>query len=215
MSEGTQESGGTTTSVMTAAELPDLMEHMQSSDATTQRDATLNLRKMLSIGTPHHTPLQLVTNTAVTRCPIISHTDTDPPIQEAVDAGVIPLLVTFLSAADPKMQVHGTTLFQLLCGLILNSHLLCHPQQYQAAWALTNIASGTSEQTTAVVKAGALPQFVGMLRDYASEDVSGVSIQVANSSACCLNTTCHQHNTGSRSGSVGAGKHCRRLCAAA
>ena len=65
--------------------------------------------------------------------------DINPPIQGAIDAGVVPLLTSFLSKNKaPKLQ-------------------------FEAAWALTNILSGTSEQALVVVQAGALPLFVTLL----------------------------------------------------
>jgi len=70
--------------------------------------------------------------------------DRNPPIDALIQSGILPVLVGCLSTT-----VHSTT---------------DHPSlQFEAAWALTNIASGTSQQTQAVVAAGAVPLFLELL----------------------------------------------------
>ncbi|KAL5070146.1 hypothetical protein RYX36_021033 [Vicia faba] len=101
--------------------LPVLVTGIWTDDNNMQFEATTQFRKLLSI-------------------------ERSPPIEEVIQAGVVPRFVEFLMREDfPQLQ-------------------------FEAAWALTNIASGTSDNTKVVIDSGAIPIFVKLL-DSPSDDV--------------------------------------------
>lgn len=122
-------------------QIPVLKEQLVSNDPNLQLQATVAFRKLLSM-------------------------EKNPPIDEVIDAGVVPLFIQLLQNTDIPML------------------------QFEAAWALTNIASGTSDHTEKVIKMGAVPVFINLLNN-PNDDVKEQSVwalgNIAGDSAKCRN----------------------------
>lgn len=97
----------------TIISVSEIVNNAKSPDPTVQLEAVQAARKLLS-------------------------SDRNPPIDELLEAGILPILVNCLSSDNPTLQ-------------------------FEATWALTNIASGSTHQTKAVVVAGAVPRFLQLL----------------------------------------------------
>ena len=97
----------------TVGDIPALMQGLLSSNNENQLSCLRQFRKLLS-------------------------TESNPPVQQCIDCGALPLFVKFLERFDsPQLQ-------------------------FEAAWALTNIAS--TDKTRVVVESGALPLLTQLLQ---------------------------------------------------
>lgn len=63
----------------------------------------------------------------------------DTPIQEAIDLGAVPKLIELIGKKEN------------------------YSIQYEAAWCLTNIASGSEDQVKSIISKGGIPALMGMM----------------------------------------------------
>jgi importin subunit alpha-1 len=85
-----------------------------------------------------NSPIASVRLDAVVQIRRLLSIEKNPPIDDVIRSGAVPYLIQYLNINEPKLQ-------------------------FEAAWALTNIASGNSEQTQLLVREGAVPIFISLL----------------------------------------------------
>jgi len=118
-----------------------LKDQLESGETGKKLEATIEIRKLISI-------------------------ENDPPIEEIIHSGALPILIDFLK---------NSTESQL---------------QFEAAWIITNIASGTSEQTLVLINYGVVKILIDLLETQ-NENVKEQSIwalgNIAGDSVNCRN----------------------------
>lgn len=93
-----------------------------------------------------------------------------PPIQPVIDSGCIPRFVELMDLAlltSKAMSINGASIEAIQQGTAEFSVVMdmVNKIRVEAAWVITNISSGTTQQTRIVVDAGAVPHLVQMLLD--------------------------------------------------
>jgi len=131
--------GGGATACPDLTVTPEMIAALYSDNVQDQLASTQRFRKLLS-KEPH------------------------PPIDDVVRTGIVPRFVEFLKEHIKEQNLRNQSDHSYSEG---GNASLVDPNiaslQFEAAWALTNIASGTSAQTRMVVDAGAVPIFVHLL----------------------------------------------------
>jgi HEAT repeat protein len=119
--------------------VPELVESVDEMNSETPAQSGLSKESLQQIVESARLRDPAARLTAVQSARKLLSSDRNPPIDELIESGILPILVECLKFDDnPSLQ-------------------------FEAAWALTNIASGTSSQTQAVVNAGAVPLFMQLL----------------------------------------------------
>ncbi|KYN07225.1 Importin subunit alpha-2 [Cyphomyrmex costatus] len=77
---------------------------------------------------------------AIQACRKLLSREKNPPINDIIEGGIVPCFIELL---DNNLNI---------------------PLQFEVTWVLTNIASGTSVQTQNVIKHGAIPKLVNLLK---------------------------------------------------
>ena len=93
---------------------------------------------------------------AIKACRQILSKEVSPPIAEVISAGLVHVMVDFLNST-------GTAVVATECFGGMAHKTEVNTTMVDAAWALTNIASGDTAATQAVIDAGAIPIFVELL----------------------------------------------------
>eukprot|EP01064_Diplonema_japonicum_P031766 TRINITY_DN5790_c1_g1_i1.p1 TRINITY_DN5790_c1_g1~~TRINITY_DN5790_c1_g1_i1.p1 ORF type:complete len:511 (+),score=153.11 TRINITY_DN5790_c1_g1_i1:50-1582(+) len=139
-------------------EEPESDQHDMEESHEAQKQKLPSLAKDLYAGTPAE---QYFATLTIRKLLSAEH---NPPIDNVINENCVPKLVEFL-----KLDEHQNL-------------------QFEASWALTNIASGTSEHTLVVIHSGAVPEFIRLLGS-SSEDVREQSVwalgNIAGDSAKC------------------------------